>query len=149
MYNQDLFSPYEELPEFDLNEIQTSKKGLTAGISILVIDDDEDQLALFAYLLKDAGYDVITATGALEGLQTLRQKKVDCIVCDVYMPWLDGRVFTHRVRTSRHLAHIPIIMLTAGSKDLEMALLASGADLFCLKREAPTRLVSQIQLLVS
>jgi CheY-like chemotaxis protein len=57
---------------------------------ILVIDDNADILELLSRVLANAGYEVITASNALEGLQIYRADPADVIIMDIIMPGTDG-----------------------------------------------------------
>ncbi len=64
---------------------------------VLVVDDEPAILELLADMLAPAGHDVITAQSAAEALAHLDRGRIDCIVCDVRMPEIDGRGFVERV----------------------------------------------------
>ncbi len=119
--------------------------------TVLVVDDDDDQLELIAHLLRGRRFKVITANSAAEGWRVLADHTIDCIVCDVRMPRINGTVFTRRVRTQTRYRDVPIIMIAAANEDLEMEMetLACGADLFCPKRDVIKLLIPQVELLLS
>lgn len=57
---------------------------------ILLVEDDDNQRALFEEELSDEGYKVITAGDGREALQMASQHKPDLVVMDVNMPVMDG-----------------------------------------------------------
>ena len=116
-----------------------------AAYTILLVDDDPNQLFLFSTLLEGEGYRVITAASGREALKNLCEYKIDGIVCDVMMPGMSGEQLVHRIRN----ANIPTIMLSAAQDDMEMHLLTKGADLFCPKNRASKILLSQLRLLLA
>ena len=76
----------------------------------------EDDPALRRYLevvLERAGYSVVSAGDGLEAMKFLLSTRVDVIVTDALMPNLDGYELCRFVRNSPHLAHLPIILLSA------------------------------------
>lgn len=119
-------------------ETGTSSK-LSSGLNIsfsptlLVIDDDDDQLFLYATLLESKGYDTVTATSAEEGLGILEQIHIDLVVCDVHMPGMNGKEFVTKVRKTRNLSHLPVIEFSVNDSFVEYEILDSGADVFCPK----------------
>lgn len=113
--------------------------------AILLIDDDEDQLAVFTLLLQKEGYKVISTHSAEEGLEVLDREKVDCIVCDVMMPRISGRNVIEAVRKEEKTAKTPIIMITAARDDMVADLITLGANEVCLKREARKELAPLIK----
>ncbi len=116
---------------------------------ILLVDDDPDQLLLFTTILSSDGFDVITADSAQEALAMLSETQVDCVVSDFMMPEMDGSVFVQCVRESSMLEHIPVVLLTAASADVEMSLIGAGADIFCSKDRGRKQLSRQIRLLLA
>lgn len=63
----------------------------SAQRTILVVDDDEDVLALARAYLEDQGYAVLQAPNGAEGLRILRSEKVDLLFTDIVMPGgMDG-----------------------------------------------------------
>ena len=117
--------------------------------TVLLLDDDKDQLFLFSEVIKKGGLQVVTANSAHAALEILKTQKIDCVVSDVMMPELSGGEFVRLLRETSGLEYLPVIMITATEDDLEIELMKSGADLFCVKRQAPKMLVEQIRLLLS
>src|SRR5690348_16286938 len=63
----------------------------TKRATILIVDDDADVLELTAEVLADAGYEVLTASGAEPALELLRGgRTVDLLLTDIVMPGLNG-----------------------------------------------------------
>ena len=115
--------------------------------TILFIDDDPDQLALFEALLTSNNYRVTTAQDGFEGLKKLKDESIDIVICDARMPGMSGVDFVYRLRKKRKFSHLPVIIVTAGTEDLEIPALQMGADLFCPKSQARKLLPLQIELL--
>jgi len=80
--------------------------------TILVIDDDESTCDMLRRTIEKAGYAVVVATGAEEGLQQARACKPDAITLDVMMPGMDGWSLLSTLKADPGLMHIPVIMLT-------------------------------------
>jgi CheY-like chemotaxis protein len=81
--------------------------------SILVIDDDRDILDALSETLTEAGWQVITADGAIEGVALARSHSVDVVLTDVLMPDTDGLSLAGTLRRDPALASIPIVFMTA------------------------------------
>jgi CheY-like chemotaxis protein len=64
-------------------------------------------------VLQRAGYAVVSAGDGLEAMTALLTTRVDVVVTDALMPNLDGYGLCRFVRNSQHLAHLPIILLSA------------------------------------
>jgi len=85
------------------------------GVRVLIVDDDEDTVDLFAAALAACGAEVVTATSAPEalGLVTLRSPAV--VVSDIAMPGTDGYWLVHEIQqlADERLRKIPVIAVTA------------------------------------
>ena len=98
---------------------------------VLVIDDDTTLLMLLRQSLEKAGYQVITATNGLAGLQQMYERRPDIIILDVMMPRMDGWETCSRIR---EVSQIPIIMLTAKDEEEDKIRgFTSGADDYVTK----------------
>jgi CheY-like chemotaxis protein len=58
--------------------------------SILVIDDNEDNVRLVDYILRAHGYEPLLATDGAEGVRLALQQRPDLILLDIRMPHMDG-----------------------------------------------------------
>ena len=93
---------------------------------LLVVDDDAGVRRSVTLLLEDEGYDVLTASGGEEGLETAEKESPDIILCDVRMPEMDGLEFLDAYREDGGDALV--IMITAyGSAELAVDAMKRGA----------------------
>ena len=78
---------------------------------ILIIDDDADFLSSLRLTLESAGYEVVAATGAGEGLALFRERKPDLVISDIMMERIDSGI--RLVRDIRELdASVPLFLLS-------------------------------------
>ena len=80
---------------------------------VLLAEDDPALRRYLEVVLQRAGYTVVSAGDGLEGMKALLSQQVDVVVTDALMPNLDGYELCRFVRNSAHLAHLPIILLSA------------------------------------
>ena len=80
---------------------------------VLLVEDDPALRRYLEIVLQRAGYEVLTAGDGLEAMKFLLSDGVDVVVTDALMPNLDGYELCRFVRSSEHLAHLPIILLSA------------------------------------
>lgn len=93
---------------------------------VLVVDDEENMLALFQKVLGKEGYEVVTASSGEEGLKRLETEWFDLVVSDLKMPGLDGFELLRKVKMVS--PSLPCIMLTAyGTVDSAVAAMKEGA----------------------
>lgn len=85
------------------------------GLSILVVDDEEDARMLIARMLAKAGCEVRTAGSVREGLKQLREKVPSILISDIGMPDQDGYSLIRELRSwaPEQGGRIPAIALTA------------------------------------
>ena len=81
--------------------------------AILIVEDEEDILALLHYNLIKASYAAVCASRGEEALEKIAEKKPDLVLLDLMLPGLDGLEICRRLRADEATADLPIIMLTA------------------------------------
>jgi len=79
---------------------------------ILVVDDDLPIIVLMRALLKEYGYEPVTAATGPEALEKVRQQRPDLILLDRYMPGMSGDDVIHALRAEPGLEQVPILMLS-------------------------------------
>lgn len=101
---------------------------------ILLIDDDETLLFGMSLILRQADYQVVTASGGLNGLHAAQTSRPDLILCDVMMPKLNGFELRERLSTDAATKTIPFIFLTSRSSTSDkLQGLELGADDYITK----------------
>lgn len=79
---------------------------------ILVIDDDADIVAYLGTILRDHGYEVLSATDGTAGLELARRERPDLICLDIAMPPPTGVRVYRELRDDSALHGIPVVMVT-------------------------------------
>ena len=79
---------------------------------ILLVDDDEDMLAITGRWLEKAGYEVTRASSGRDALSFLSNRKPDLILLDYLMPEMDGPTFLNKIRTNDAYKNIPVLYRT-------------------------------------
>ncbi len=102
--------------------------------TVLVVEDEEDILALLHFNLIKAGYDVVCATCGEEGLDSVSKHKPDLVLLDLMLPGIDGLEICRRLRSQESTKDTPIIMLTAKGEESDVVKgLELGADDYVTK----------------
>jgi two-component system cell cycle response regulator len=111
---------------------------------ILIVEDNQNNLALMAYLLKAFGHQVVTASDGIEAMERLTPRP-DAVLMDLQMPRMDGYQAAHEIRSRREMAGVPVIAVTAlakvGDRD---RVLKSGFDGYLAKPIDPETFVRDI-----
>lgn len=112
---------------------------------ILIIDDEPDILVILTYRLNKAGYEVITADTATEGLRIMSDSGADLILCDMNLPDMHGDILCEMLRADLSHANVPIVILSAGGEELRAKAINCGAKDFLSKPCEPELLLSVLR----
>ena len=115
------------------------------NLRVLVVDDEPDSREIVAFVLEQAGAEVIAVGAAIAALQTLQSMHFDILISDIGMPEMDGYAFIQQVRQLQVGEDILAIALTAyaGEVDQQQAILA-GFQTHIPKPVEPEDLVSTV-----
>jgi len=113
---------------------------------ILVIEDNEQNLYLVSFILKENGYQVIAALDGLEGINRAKEEKPDLILVDIRLPVMDGYEVTRQLKALPEFKNIPIIALTAyAMKGDEEKFLEAGCDGYIPKPIIPEEFIQLVE----
>jgi DNA-binding response OmpR family regulator len=113
---------------------------------ILVVDDEPDTVELITFNLRNAGYDVISASDGAEALRKARAQNPSLIILDLMLPEVDGLEVNKLLRGDSATAHIPVMMLTAKAGEVDRILgLELGAKDYVTKPFSPRELILRVR----
>jgi DNA-binding response OmpR family regulator len=100
---------------------------------ILIVDDEEDILHFLELVLREKGYQVVTATNGHDALTTAQIEKPDLVLLDIMMPQMDGWEVLKLLRVDDETSDIPVAMLSARTeaKDRVQGLQEGAIDYIC------------------
>jgi DNA-binding response OmpR family regulator len=106
---------------------------MTKKKKILIVDDEEDILHFLELVLREKGYDVVTAANGHEALTTAQIERPDLVLLDIMMPQMDGWEVLKLLRIDDDTADIPVAMLSARTeaKDRVQGLQEGAVDYIC------------------
>lgn len=81
--------------------------------SILVVDDDEIMRSALKRILENEGYKVVLAVDGLELSKILETTRLDMILLDVNLPWVDGYELCRLIKDHHSLKDVPLILVSA------------------------------------
>jgi DNA-binding response OmpR family regulator len=104
------------------------------GLTVLLIEDDEDITLLLRMVLGRAGYHLVAVSGSRQGLRALRQHQPQVVILDLGLPDMDGWAVLERIRQGSTGNHVPVLVLSARASehDREKGRKA-GADAYLTK----------------
>jgi CheY-like chemotaxis protein len=117
--------------------------------TVLLVEDNEDNLVVYRTILEHVGFRVIEARDGEEGVSRARQYQPNLILMDISIPKIDGWEATHRLKADQKTRAIPIIALTAHAleEDRQKAVQA-GCDGYLAKPVEPRRVVQEVERFV-
>lgn len=117
---------------------------------ILLVEDMVDARELYAEYLALFGFSVVTAINGHEAIGLARLLRPDLILMDVRLPGMDGLEATADIKSDPHLAHIPIVAITAdSSNDIAERARRAGCATIIFKPVLPDEVARQISAILS
>lgn len=103
--------------------------GLAREKRILVVEDNEINLAMILDMLSLHGHRVVVARNGVEAIDLAKTHSPELILMDIRMPVMDGLEATRRLRAMEQFKELPIVALTASAgSDSEEMCLAAGCS---------------------
>ena len=97
--------------------------------TILLVEDNSQNMKLATLVLQGAGHQVVQATDAKEALELARLHRPALVLMDINLPGIDGLEATRRIKADSQTASIKIYALTAyAMPGDETRILAAGCD---------------------
>lgn len=101
---------------------------------VLVVDDNEDNLSLLAFLVEQLDCQIITAIDGKTALDLMENHQPALILLDMMLPDLDGLEVLSRIRQNPVNAKIPVIAVTAMARAQDRErILSAGCDEYVTK----------------
>lgn len=101
-----------------------------SDITVLIVDDNENNLQIAAKVVSKAGFRVLLAQDGASALEITSEITPDVILLDIMMPDMDGLEVCRRLMKRPEFIDIPVIFLSAKDEDIsiEEGLLIGGTD---------------------
>ena len=117
--------------------------------TVLVVEDNKDNLQIITYALQRAGYEVIAAETGEEGVELAIARRPFFIVMDINLPGIDGIEATRRIRNSEIDGTIPVVAITSyAMRGDREKILSAGCNGYFEKPFDPLTIVDQIHKLI-
>lgn len=110
---------------------------------VLVVDDEPAIVTLLEYNLKQANFEVQSATNGTDALSMIESHHYDIVLLDLMLPGMSGEEVLKRVRMDRN--DTPVIVLTAKDTEFDKVFgLEMGADDYVPKPFSPREVIARI-----
>jgi len=114
---------------------------------VLIVDDTPENLVALEVVLEDSNCEVVCASSGNEALGKLLKADFALVLLDVQMPIMDGFEVAELMRANKRTAHVPIIFVTANSRDdrnVKRGYLSGAVD-YLFKPIDPVMLCSKVE----
>jgi two-component system cell cycle response regulator DivK len=116
------------------------------GVTILVVEDNEKNLKLVRDVLQYAGFDVVAASSAEQGVAMAMERPPDLVLMDLQLPGMDGTAALRELRGSPRTRSVPVVAVTAfAMKDDRERALNAGFDGYLEKPISVQALPEQVR----
>ena len=102
---------------------------MSAGVQILVVEDNEKNMKLFRDVLHASGYRTLEAATGERAVELVFEHRPDLVLMDIQLPDIDGIEALNRLRADGRTASLPVLALTAQAMEGDRErFLAAGFD---------------------
>ncbi|HEY5572758.1 MAG TPA: response regulator [Anaerolineales bacterium] len=118
---------------------------------VVYVEDEAEMVDLVRLILGRAGLEVIGANGGREGLETVRRELPDLVLLDLMMPDMDGWEVYQQMKAGDATRHIPVIVITAKSQNIDrvLGLHIAKVDDYISKPFSPRELTDSVEKVLS
>ena len=120
---------------------------MPAKKTILIIEDEEMLSSMYKVKFDNEGYQVLTATDGVSGLDLAAKDKPDLILLDIIMPKLDGFAVLKKLKTDPATKTIPVVLLTnlGQDEDLKRGKELGAAGYLIKANNTPSEVINKVK----
>lgn len=117
------YFPYCSLFNFNENILTNSINNSQFGIildrlivmskRILILDDDEEILAILTIILEEAGYEAKALSDGEQIFEEIEMFQPDLVLMDIMLSDLDGRIICRELKSRTETQNLPVILISA------------------------------------
>ena len=124
------------------HQIPTPESLVDEKFSVLIVDDEQEIVEILqAFLQRQGGYEISSASDGITALIDVGRVKPDLLILDIMIPGVDGIEVCRRIKTDARSK--AIIIAISGQPEAEKKILSAGADSFMAKPVDMDKLLSE------
>lgn len=100
-------------------DAQTIAYKSNKAATVLVVEDTPSEMELMSYYLREAGYQVISASSGKEGLERAIAQQPDVIVTDVVMPGISGYELCRKLKRTPETQAVPVVICSSKKQNID------------------------------
>ena len=114
---------------------------------LILIDDDPFLLSILTDKMKEAGFEVETATDGEDGLNKIKSGGFDLVLLDMVLPKKDGFKILEEIRDDSQIKNVPVIVLSNlyDKNNIEKAMLLGAKDYVVKAYNTPEEIILKIK----
>jgi two-component system chemotaxis response regulator CheY len=117
--------------------------------TVLVVDDSEIVVKVLSFMIKRAGYTILSASDGRNALEFFDGRDIDLVITDLHMPEMDGTQLISEIRSKEYYRHMPIVLFIAGKvENQEKILKTSGATMLFDKNNIKDEIIPAIKKMI-
>ncbi len=118
--------------------------------TILIVDDSELILKVLGFVIKKAGYEVLSACDGKDALDLFDGRDIDLVFTDLNMPNMDGAELIGQIRLKEDYQYMPaVLFIPDNEKGRKEIMETSGATMLLDKNNIREKIIPTIQNLLS
>ena len=118
--------------------------------TILVVDDSEMIVKVLRFMIKKAGYTILSAIDGKAALEFFDGREIDMVITDLNMPNMDGIELINEIRLKEYYRHIPVVLFHTGNEEEQKQILkTSGATLLFDKNDIQEKMIPTIKKMLA
>ena len=117
--------------------------------TVLIVDDSPIVTQVLSFMIRKAGYDILSAVDGKEALELLDGRDIDLIITDLNMPNMDGLALMKEIRLHECYRYMPVVLFFKDSREEENKIMkTSGATMLFDKNHIRDKIIPAIKKMI-
>ena len=114
--------------------------------TVLIVDDSHMIVKVLSFMLKKAGYTVLSGIDGKNALGFFDGRDIDLVITDLNMPNMNGLELISEIRSQEYYRYLPVVLFIAdGEEDRKKYMETSGATMLFDKSNIKEKIIPTIK----